>query len=354
MGEETQPAEDTLESQKRLLADRPALARRYARFDMSRNSRDRSPHDYYGSMADDVNATVDELYKETLSALEKLPDKLWNNRDRENVRPKGESVSKQITLGLVMGANRRRIPTVTQKTLMLTGLTKLLLRYVNALANKQGLSADKQRLEGTSIQLTWNMPSRPHKDKGNQGMSFATAVGDFKGGQLCVHDPEAEDDVKVLDDDTDGIGKAGFKFPYRKHAVKKKIVRFNGKDDIHFTAPFIGTRGAIILFSIGTKSYQETAPLNRQLLQEFGFRVPALAVQVGKGRLSSHCSVILSERSLAIVLKINQGGICLLFVKLQPVPESSGGVQTHKVCKAKVARAHCCVKRERDDVSGKS
>ena len=47
--EESQPAADTFESQERLLADRDALGRRYARFQLSKYSGRRSRFDYCGS-----------------------------------------------------------------------------------------------------------------------------------------------------------------------------------------------------------------------------------------------------------------------------------------------------------------
>merc|ERR1712151_1103338 len=191
-----------------------------------------------------------------------------------------------------MGITTRRIPSVTKNTSKFPGLVKLLLRYVNVLAEKQGLQRTGQRLKGTSIQLTWNMRSRPHRDIGNQGISFGTAVGEFTGGQLCVQDAEG-DLVHELEEETPRVGKTGFKFPCRLHDVRKKLVPFNGKRDIHFTMPWIGNRGAITLFSVGTKSYEETPALTKRVLREFGFRLPVSAI--GRTSLSRHLIQLAKE-----------------------------------------------------------
>merc|ERR1719277_2903234 len=107
-----------------------------------------------------------------------------------------------------MNATNSRVPCVTQKTFRFLGLTKLLLRYLYALAPEAGL--DVRDMLGTSLQLTLNMRSRPHKDANNQGANFGTTVGSFCGGQLCLEDPAGEF-VHELEETLPQVGKQGFK-----------------------------------------------------------------------------------------------------------------------------------------------
>ena len=109
----------------------------------------------------------------------------------------------------------------------------------------------------------------PHRDVGNAGIYYATAVGDSTGGQLCVENCGG-DVVHQLDDDLPRAGKAGYKFLCKLHDVRMKIVPFNGKRDLHLTMPWIGDRWAIILFTLGTKSALETPRLSKEVLKKIG------------------------------------------------------------------------------------
>lgn len=279
--QDTPPAADTQESQHRLLKDRFALGRRFARFMLSRSSGQTSKHDYTkdsktasSSASSSSGSFADALATQVLSALEGIPEKDWHSTTRANVRPQGEFAN-QILLGLNLNATYRRIPMPTAKTFFFHGLTTLILDYMNARAIEQGLIKPGERLQGTTLQLTKSMQSRPHRDGNNQGESYAAGFGTFVGGQLFEEDAAASDLVHELSEDLPKIGKAGHKIRGRAHAVLNRIVPFNGKERIHFTMPWLGgDRYVAILFCTGTASYQETPVLVGRFLRHLGFELP--------------------------------------------------------------------------------
>jgi hypothetical protein len=120
----TQPEANTQASQERLLHDRDMLGRRYARYQMSKLSGGRAKearYDYRPGCKGDLESmttgmTTDALRQEVLFALQGIPDEMWHNTARPNVRPPGESTSLQLCLGLITSASWRGIPMPSANT----------------------------------------------------------------------------------------------------------------------------------------------------------------------------------------------------------------------------------------------
>jgi len=80
------------------------------------------------------------------------------------------------------------------------------------------------------IQVNQNYPCNPHRDLNNQGTSFIVAMGNYKGGELCVEnegDPGHHDVMNI-------------------HYSPKL---FNGSKRTHWTKPWTGTRYSIVFFA---------------------------------------------------------------------------------------------------------
>ena len=52
-------------------------------------------------------------------------------------------------------------------------------------------------------------------------------------------------------------------------------MKFDGSRHWHWTKEFRGTRYAVVLYSMGTASYEETPALMRAFLTELGYQLPA-------------------------------------------------------------------------------
>jgi len=76
----------------------------------------------------------------------------------------------------------------------------------------------------TSIQLNMNYATKPHKDKGNKGISAIIGFGDYKDGDLIVEDTPV--------------------------CIKDRIVFFDGSLYTHSTGQFTGNRFSIVFFTI--------------------------------------------------------------------------------------------------------
>ena len=59
------------------------------------------------------------------------------------------------------------------------------------------------------------------------------------------------------------------------HVVRNQLVKFDGSRHWHGTKEFRGTRYAVVLYSMGTASYEETPALMRAFLTELGYQLPA-------------------------------------------------------------------------------
>eukprot|EP00930_Biecheleria_cincta_P096760 TRINITY_DN88555_c0_g1_i1.p1 TRINITY_DN88555_c0_g1~~TRINITY_DN88555_c0_g1_i1.p1 ORF type:complete len:1066 (-),score=192.38 TRINITY_DN88555_c0_g1_i1:153-3350(-) len=276
----TQPATNTQASQDALLADRSRLGRRYARFQMACNSGRHSKdakYDYNWDV-DETLCGVDEhgshistrdLRHKVLSTLRRIPDEIWRNKSRPNVRPSNQSTSLQISLGLITSASWRKIPMPSSQTWHFLNLTRLINMLLARLAKEQGLEVP---LEGSTMQLTKNLESKLHRDKNNLGASFITGVGDWTGGQTFIEDLHGDVIIRLFED-IPQIGTTGAKIQGRMEQIRDRLVPFDG-NKIHGTCPFVGERYAIILYCLGTQSFYETPTLVRLFLQELGFTLP--------------------------------------------------------------------------------
>merc|ERR1711904_329600 len=136
----------------------------------------------------------------------------------------GLKATSQMALGLITSGSWRGVPMPSRRVWQYPGLTKLLLKYFRLLAVRQGiLDSVDTTLEATTIQLTKNLITRPHKDINNRGPSYITAFGDFEegGGTLIAH--FAGDHVMEVDH-ADG----SFQIPCRLRQVKDVVVEFDG------------------------------------------------------------------------------------------------------------------------------
>ena len=68
--------------------------------------------------------------------LQSIPDDMWTSRTRSNVRPVGQDVCDQLTLGLVSCATYGRVPMLSLATWKLIGLVKLILVYFQKLGDR--------------------------------------------------------------------------------------------------------------------------------------------------------------------------------------------------------------------------
>ena len=244
---------------------RPELAMRYARSQMVKFSAELSEYD--ATHPEDISQMdTAMLARSILQYLKSIPSSELLMRSRKNVLPMGQKKSEQICLGLVCSANWRGIPMPSRGTYQFRWLTMLILEYAKRMAAAKGI-----HLQATSIQITKNLQSKPHKDKNNRGPSCIFGLGDWTGGELWVQDNRGRD-LLELQEDIEGIGKRGDKLHGQKHSIKDGLIEFDGKR-VHGTMEFTGERYAIILYSIGT-AYQETPALARGFLQQLGFPLP--------------------------------------------------------------------------------
>ena len=89
---------------------------------------------------------------------------------------------------------------------------------------------------GKHVPVSWDgctvndsYTSAPHRDKGNQGLSYTVSFGDFTGGELCIQ--PGEGGTLALD-------------------TRHKGYLFNGAEQVHWTAPFVGRRFCLVFYSI--------------------------------------------------------------------------------------------------------
>lgn len=75
-----------------------------------------------------------------------------------------------------------------------------------------------------AIQINDNYMSNPHRDKGNEGLSYIVAFGDFVGGMLNVSGTDYD--------------------------IKLKGHLFNGSQEEHFTRPWSGHRYSVVFYNI--------------------------------------------------------------------------------------------------------
>ncbi|CAE7375836.1 unnamed protein product [Symbiodinium sp. CCMP2592] len=253
----TQAAADT-QAAKQQPDEGISLGKQLARSQLARMSVRSSEFD---SASFCFGMSTDELGKQILADLERIPDKHWETRSRQNVRPTGEAKSLQKTLGLFVGAVWSGIPMPTTDTFKFRKLTGNILHY----ARKLGVG------EATSIQVTKNLCTKPHRDGNNKGPSWIFGLGDWtEGGETFVQDDSGTEQYE-LQEHIPSIGPKGQVLRGFKRDIHT-LQKFDGTK-IHCTIPFEGTRYAIILYAIN-RSYHKTPALARALLIRLGFNLP--------------------------------------------------------------------------------
>ena len=76
--------------------------------------------------------------------------------------------------------------------------------------------------EYTSVIVNKNKQMNPHRDGKNAGESLIFAVGDYTGGELVIEG--------------------------KKYDIKNNPMRFDGRRQTHWVAPFKGTRYSVVYF----------------------------------------------------------------------------------------------------------
>ena len=124
--------------------------------------------------------------------------------------------------------------------------------------------------EATSIRVTKNLCTKPHRDANSQGPSWIFGLGDWtEGGETCVQDDSGTEQYE-LQEHIPSIGPKGVV----SHGLRRDIHTLRKSDGtkIHCTVPFKGARYAITLYAIN-RSYHETPALTRALFR-LGFNLP--------------------------------------------------------------------------------
>jgi len=146
-----------------------------------------------------------EDFSEIISELERKP--LAVNHDR-TVAGKGRSQA----FGVIRRWSYR--PWLSRNTWLHPELWALLLDFANKF-DLMGYDA---------IQVNDNYFSNPHRDKGNEGLSYIVAFGDYDGGALNVTGTDYD--------------------------IRNKGFLFNGSQEEHFTRPWTGHRYSLVFYNI--------------------------------------------------------------------------------------------------------
>ena len=243
---------DTQASQDRLLLseNRGELGARLARNQMASLSGEQAPFDL-NELNELKSGTGSDLLQRIHQEMQQIPEDQLRTNSRKNVRPEGQTVTLQMSLGLVISGTWRGIPMPSRFTYQHVRLQQLIFVYVEIRAREQGI--DLTGFTFTSIQITQNLQTKRHKDKNNAGLSLIFTLGDHSGGELCVEDENAAEKI---------------------HKVRNNLVMFDGSRQWHRTKEFSGTRYAVVLYSMGTASYAQTPALTRAFLTGLGYRLP--------------------------------------------------------------------------------
>ena len=168
-------------------------------------------------------------------------------------------------------------PWLSRNTWLHSELWKLLLEF----AAKFDLTSYD------AIQINDDYKSAPHRDKGNEGLSYIVAFGDFDGGHLNVSGTDYD--------------------------IKLKGHLFNGSEEEHFTRPWSGHRYSLVFFNIAWP----TKFLPR-------YSVSCRAVEDGLEVSDSYDeSVTVLDRKGHIVRNVKQGKPVLWIGKLSKAGQKS-------------------------------
>lgn len=183
-----------------------------------------------------ASITKDDFSSAALLRALEVADIPWNTT-RKNVFPEGETGVRGMLLGFfVFGGNSG----CSSQTSEHSWLTKLLVGH-----------AKRARPDFifTSIQVNKNYASRPHVDKNNLGKSLILGLGDYRDGQLWVHDDEGKETLELKESITSAYNyTAGKQISGSILDCHDELVEFDGTK-LHYTLPFVGDRYTLIYFT---------------------------------------------------------------------------------------------------------
>ena len=109
-------------------------------------------------------------------------------------------------------------------------------------------------------------------DNSNQGPSWITGAGSWKGGETLFFNEDSATTHR-LSEDIPKVGPTGILLSREARQINGMLWEFDGKQP-HGTLPFVGERHAMIAFCVGTSMYDRTPVLVQAMSSELGFRLP--------------------------------------------------------------------------------
>jgi len=179
-----------------------------------------------------------------------------HNSNRKNVMPPGATSIRGMAVGLyIFGGSIGKTDAATQNP----WLTRLLIRF---------FMQEHGDFPFTTIQVNKNYAARPHVDKNNLGQSLIIGLGDYKGGELWIHEDDGNVELTLKEDIALPHYTEGALLKGRNMDIRNTWESFDG-NQLHFTQPFTGNRYTLIYFTLDR--YKETPPDMRAALHEAGF-----------------------------------------------------------------------------------
>jgi hypothetical protein len=152
-----------------------------------------------------------EAFEEIISELKRRPLPVNQYRDTAGV-------GRSTAFGIV---NRRCLPPdMSRECWNRAALYGLLEKYADRFCPFS---------DWTSITLNQNYAAAPHRDKGNHGLSYLVAFGDYRGGELVIHEGDCSG----------------------THDIQYKPVLFPGSELLHSVRPFEGERYSLVIYRAG-------------------------------------------------------------------------------------------------------
>ena len=143
---------------------------------------------------------------------------------------------------------------------------KELSKYLNRYLTHHGAKGPS-----TSICINHGSSIRMHKDSHNhrEYQNNTLCLGDHSGGELWIHDPEADPKSKRYHS---AKAKDGTKLPGKLHVTKHRVLTFNPKT-YHAVRPWKGDRWSIT--SYVNRAVRKLDSEQLAQLKEYGFHVPS-------------------------------------------------------------------------------
>ena len=208
-----------------------------------------------------------DLATQLFTVLDRIPDRIWVNYNRKNVRSLEQTHADQLLLGLYSGVQSRGRLQFTKNTFRFPGLTRLVIRMLQ-------FTPQFADMPFTSIQINRNVRTIPHRDSNNFGPSIGWAVGDWTGGELFIMDARGSFTYEVNDLNCP-VAARGDKLLGRLLDVRQ-LCCFDG-NVVHATMPFTGDRIMMVFFCV--KQHIPVSPQASCLsfARFLGLRVPVLS-----------------------------------------------------------------------------